>query len=100
MEKISLPFDETRCSTFLINEEQKHGCGGVLLVDGDKWAYVMPNTDVFPESFVTELGILMDDDRNAHFFIVLLKDSRLDVIKLKKEVAMLRVTEQQSKSSS
>ena len=87
---MELPFDETRCAVFLINEEAAKGTGGVLLVRGEEWAYVMPTTDVFPEAFVTELNVLMQDDKAEHFFIILREPTTLRVAKLSKSVAMQR----------
>ena len=84
----ALPFDETQCATFLVREEARVGMGGVLYVRDEEWAYVLPNAAApFAPAFLEQLELAMDGDRNEHYFIVVERDSRLDVIKYPRAAA-------------
>jgi len=89
----AFPLEEKKCVTFLLKEEERVGTGGVLMVKGEEWAYVMLREDLMPPRVLQELEIKMEEDGGKSFFIVLIEKKDCRVYTYARERALLRVAE-------
>lgn len=87
------PLDEKKCVTFLLKEEERVGPGGVLMVKGEEWAYVMLREDLMPERVLQDMEMKMEEDCGKSFFIVLIEKKECRVYTYARERALLRLAE-------
>ena len=95
--------DERTCVSFLVKEEARCRPGGILMIDvaEESWAYLMPDDKYwkrFPDAFHDGLMMAIEKDAGAHYFVVELDNSNLNVYKYARADAVRRVAEWLSES--
>ena len=97
-----LPFEEERFLAFVLKEEMRYKCvGGFVYVQGDEWTYITPSNDDFWTSFPPDMKesvmTQIADDRNTHFFVLVRKDSAIQMFKYSKEKALMSLAVKETK---
>lgn len=81
-----VPVDIEACAVFLVNEEYKRGCGGVLYIADEKWVYLFPD-EVPHVELSDQLQKTVADDCGAHFFVMVREPEGVNVFAISKLTA-------------
>ena len=75
--------DRQACARFLLAQERARGTGGVLLIRGAEWSYVLAH-ECQPESFHSKVNEVLDEFGAAHYVVMCEAEGRMDVFMIAK----------------